>query len=58
MAVYFSFQADIIRSLQSRLDIICDEAEQDLNPTDGGDNEDSDTVSKIPIAKLIFSSST
>jgi hypothetical protein len=50
-------KADIIRSLQSRLDIICDESEQDLNPTDVGDNENADGMSKIPISKLILNSS-
>lgn len=53
----FSIQADIIRSLQSRLDIICDEAEQDLNPSDVGDNEDADDISKKPISKLMLNSS-
>ncbi|KAG7563920.1 ODR-4-like [Arabidopsis suecica] len=50
-------KADIFRSLQSRLDIICDESEQDLNPTDVGDNDDADEMSKIPISKLILNSS-
>ncbi|CAA7051957.1 unnamed protein product [Microthlaspi erraticum] len=50
-------KADIIRSLQSRLDIICDEAEQDLNPTDVGDNEEAE-MSKMPVSKFIFNSST
>ncbi|ESQ32638.1 hypothetical protein EUTSA_v10004086mg [Eutrema salsugineum] len=50
-------KADITRSLQSRLDIICDEAEQDLIPTDVGDNEEAET-SKIPISKFILNSST
>ncbi|KAG2316355.1 hypothetical protein Bca52824_019477 [Brassica carinata] len=35
-------KADITRSLQSRLDIICDEAEEDLDPTDAGDNEEAE----------------
>ncbi|EOA23910.1 hypothetical protein CARUB_v10017124mg [Capsella rubella] len=48
-------KSDIIRSLQSRLDIICDEAEQDLSPKNVGDNEDAN---EIPISKLIFKSST
>ncbi|VVB04368.1 unnamed protein product [Arabis nemorensis] len=51
-------KADIIRSLQSRLDIICDEAEQDFKPTDVGDNEEADEMSKLPISKFIFNSST
>ncbi|XP_010425646.1 PREDICTED: protein odr-4 homolog [Camelina sativa] len=51
-------KADIIRSLQSRLDIICDEAEQDVIPKDVGDDEDANEMSKIPISKLIFKSST
>lgn len=50
-------KADITRSLQSRLDIICDEAEQDLNPPDVGDNEEAE-MSKIPISKSILNSST
>lgn len=57
MAVLFSFQADITRSLQSRLDIICDEAEQDLNPTDVGDDEEAEILT-IPISKSILNSST
>ncbi|KAL1200924.1 hypothetical protein V5N11_031623 [Cardamine amara subsp. amara] len=51
-------RADIVRSLQSRLDIICDEAEQDLNPSDVGDNEDADEISKNSISKLMLNSST
>lgn len=50
-------QADITRSLQSRLDIVCDEAEPDLNPADVGDNEEAE-MSKTHISKLIFNSST
>lgn len=57
MAVLFSFQADITRSLQSRLDIICDEAEQDLDPTDVGDDEEAEILT-IPISKSILNSST
>uniref|UniRef100_A0A1J3K7B4 Protein odr-4-like protein n=1 Tax=Noccaea caerulescens TaxID=107243 RepID=A0A1J3K7B4_NOCCA len=49
-------KADITRSMQSRLDIICDEA-QDLNPADVGDNEEAE-MSKTHISKLIFNSST
>ncbi|CAH8388793.1 unnamed protein product [Eruca vesicaria subsp. sativa] len=50
-------KADITRSLQSRLEIICDEAEQDLDPTDVGDNEEAE-MSKIPISKSILNPST
>ena len=57
MAVLFSFQADITRSLQSRLDIICGEAEQDLDPTDVGDDEEAEILT-IPISKSILNSST
>lgn len=52
-----SFQADITRSLHSRLDIICDEAEQDLNPPDVGDDEEAEILT-IPISKSILNSST
>ncbi|XP_010553851.1 PREDICTED: protein odr-4 homolog [Tarenaya hassleriana] len=47
-------KADIIRSLRSRLDIICDEAEEDLiSPNDNSaDKED------MPITKLVLCSST
>ncbi|KAL0737729.1 hypothetical protein Bca4012_013939 [Brassica carinata] len=50
-------KADITRSLQSRLDIVCDEAEQDLDPTVVGDNEEAE-MSKIPVSKSILNSST
>lgn len=50
-------KADITRSLQSRLDIICDEAEQELDPTDVGDDEEVE-MSKVPVSKSILNSST
>ncbi|XP_010528644.1 PREDICTED: protein odr-4 homolog isoform X1 [Tarenaya hassleriana] len=48
-------KADIIRSLQSRLDIICDEAEENLYPNNGLDKEEA---ANAPIPKLIPSPST
>ena len=46
-------QDDIIRSLQSRLDTICDEADEDLGPTDDGIREASnDSLSEKPVSQL------
>ncbi|CAN8266042.1 unnamed protein product [Cochlearia groenlandica] len=50
-------KADITRSLQSRLDIICDEAEQDLSSADIADNEEVE-MSKVHISKFVLNSST
>ncbi|XP_021284677.1 protein odr-4 homolog [Herrania umbratica] len=48
---------DIIRSLQSRLDIICDEADGDLGPTDNGITEESnDLSSEKPVSELVLHS--
>ncbi|KAJ4823725.1 hypothetical protein Tsubulata_044048 [Turnera subulata] len=43
---------DIIRSLQSRLDIICDEADGDLGPTDDDGGElNQDKIPRKPVLK-------
>ncbi|XWS24016.1 hypothetical protein CRYUN_Cryun28dG0065100 [Craigia yunnanensis] len=48
---------DIIRSLQSRLDIICDEADEDLGPTDDGIREASNDLSSgKPVSQLVLHS--
>ncbi|KAK6245814.1 ODR-4-like - like 1 [Theobroma cacao] len=48
---------DIIRSLQSRLDIICDEADGDLGLTDDGIMEESnDLSSEKPVSQLVLRS--
>ncbi|XVF36540.1 hypothetical protein REPUB_Repub19eG0066500 [Reevesia pubescens] len=48
---------DIIRSLQSRLDIICDEADEDLGSTDEGIREASnDSSSEKPVSQLVLHS--
>ncbi|XP_022727138.1 protein odr-4 homolog isoform X2 [Durio zibethinus] len=48
---------DIIRSLQSRLDIICDETDEDLGPTDNGIREASnDSSSEKPVSQLVLNS--
>ncbi|XP_022768519.1 protein odr-4 homolog [Durio zibethinus] len=48
---------DIIRSLQNRLDIICDEADEDLGPPDDGIREASDdSSSEKPISQLVLCS--
>ncbi|KAI9106631.1 hypothetical protein K1719_022159 [Acacia pycnantha] len=53
---FFAAQGDIIMSLQSRLDIICDEAEGDsASNIDGGGGEASDEIStEKPVAKLVL----
>ncbi|XP_048332348.2 uncharacterized protein LOC107421360 isoform X1 [Ziziphus jujuba] len=44
---------DIIKSLQSRLDIICDEVDGDTGPADAGGEEVSDGIStETPISQL------
>ncbi|KAF3447451.1 hypothetical protein FNV43_RR12637 [Rhamnella rubrinervis] len=44
---------DIITSLQSRLDIICDEAEGDTGPADAGGKEASEGIStETPVSRL------
>ncbi|KAG6434692.1 hypothetical protein SASPL_106332 [Salvia splendens] len=43
---------DIIRSLQSRLDIMCDEAEREIESVNGGDQGTNSLSSKEPIANL------
>ncbi|XVF64937.1 hypothetical protein PTKIN_Ptkin09bG0206500 [Pterospermum kingtungense] len=48
---------DIIRSLQSRLDIICDEADEDLGPADEGIREASnDSLPGKPVSQLLLRS--
>ena len=55
--VYGCDQDDIIRSLLSRLDIICDEADEDLGPTDDGIREASnDLSSEKPVSQLVLHS--
>lgn len=49
----FCSQGDIIRSLQSRLDVICDEVDEDLAPTVSGGEEASN---EKPVSKLILHS--
>lgn len=50
-------QDDIIRSLQSRLDIICDEVDEDLGPTDEGIREARNvSLSERPVSQLFFRS--
>ncbi|KAK2659991.1 hypothetical protein Ddye_006524 [Dipteronia dyeriana] len=46
-------KGDIIRSLQSRLDIICDEADKDLVPTEDDANE---ATAVIPVSRLVLDS--
>ncbi|OAY51094.1 protein odr-4 homolog isoform X2 [Manihot esculenta] len=46
---------DIIGSLQSRLDIICDEADEDLGPLDVDDRETSrEKLPEKPVSKLVL----
>ncbi|KAJ4838055.1 hypothetical protein Tsubulata_047042 [Turnera subulata] len=46
---------DIIRSLQSRLDIICDEAEEDLGPTDDdGGEPNQDKIPRKPVSNCVL----
>ncbi|XVE60645.1 hypothetical protein DITRI_Ditri05aG0144600 [Diplodiscus trichospermus] len=48
---------DIIRSLQSRLDIICDEADEDVGPSDEGIGETSnDALYEKPVSQLVLRS--
>ncbi|MBA0808255.1 hypothetical protein Gohar_024009 [Gossypium harknessii] len=48
---------DIIRSLQSRLDIICDEADEDPGPIDNGIKEaGNDLASEKPVSQLVLHS--
>lgn len=48
-------KGDIIMSLQSRLDIICDEADGDVGPTDDGCKEASDEISTgKPVSQLVL----
>ncbi|CAL1405921.1 unnamed protein product [Linum trigynum] len=48
---------DIVRSLQSRLDILCDEADQELAAEDEGTEEASqDRLSHKPVSKLVLHS--
>lgn len=49
----FCSQGDIIMSLQSRLDVICDEVDEDLAPTASGGEEASN---EKPVSKLILHS--
>ncbi|GLT60555.1 hypothetical protein SLA2020_333170 [Shorea laevis] len=50
-------KGDIIRSLQSRLDILCDEADGHLSPSDDGDREARDeTLQKKPVRQLVLHS--
>ncbi|GLT60557.1 hypothetical protein SLA2020_333190 [Shorea laevis] len=50
-------KGDIIRSLQSRLDILCDEADGHLSPSDDGDREARDeTLQKKPVPQLVLHS--
>lgn len=46
-------QDDIIRSLQSRLDIICDEADEDPGPI-GEDDREAIQPSEKPVSRLIL----
>ena len=49
------FQDDIIRSLQSRLDIICDEADEDLDPMDDDVREASqERTFEKPVSRLVL----
>lgn len=48
---------DIIRSLRSRLDIICDEADEDPGPIDNGIKEaGNDLASEKPVSQLVLHS--
>ncbi|OMP06686.1 protein odr-4-like protein [Corchorus capsularis] len=48
---------DIIRSLQSRLDIVCDEADEDLGPNaDGIGEARNDTSPEKPVSQLVLHS--
>ncbi|OMO57524.1 protein odr-4 like protein [Corchorus olitorius] len=48
---------DIIRSLQSRLDIVCDEADEDLGPNADGIGEASnDSSPEKPVSQLVLHS--
>lgn len=48
-------KGDIIMSLQSRLDIICDEADGDVGPTDDGCKEANDEISTgKPVSQLVL----
>ncbi|GKV33527.1 hypothetical protein SLEP1_g42030 [Rubroshorea leprosula] len=50
-------KGDIIRSLQSRLDILCDEADGDLGPSDNGNRESSNEASsEKPVSQLVLHS--
>ncbi|GKV19930.1 hypothetical protein SLEP1_g30126 [Rubroshorea leprosula] len=50
-------KGDIIRSLRSRLDILCDEADGHLSPSDDGNREASDeTLRKKPVPQLVLHS--
>lgn len=50
---FSEIKGDIIMSLQSRLDVICDEVDEDLAPTAGGGEEASN---EKPVSKLILHS--
>ncbi|CAK7347308.1 unnamed protein product [Dovyalis caffra] len=48
---------DIIRSLQSRLDLICDEADEDPDPIDNDGNDLSkEKLPEKPVSRLVLSS--
>ncbi|XP_012068081.1 protein odr-4 homolog isoform X2 [Jatropha curcas] len=45
---------DIIRSLESRLDLICDEADEDLGPVhDGGKEASQEKLPEKPVSRLV-----
>ncbi|GAY48105.1 hypothetical protein CUMW_109280 [Citrus unshiu] len=50
---FSEIKGDIIMNLQSRLDVICDEVDEDLAPTAGGGEEASN---EKPVSKLILHS--
>ena len=56
-ALLFCAQGDIIMSLQSRLDIICDEADADSGSNHDVDKETSDEIStEKPVAQFVLQS--